>query len=182
MFAGRQGKQDDSRECWNCGGKGHLSTKCPKPKIGDGRRHKPPMDRSKPKIAAKLEKDSEIDDVLALFGEESLVGAVTRLSDAIEEHGPMLAAVQSQLPGKILWIIDSGAMDHVCKDRSAFYSIKGCTSPLRYRTVGNDVLSEADGVVDMQLPDSKKLVLQEVTYLPSAPVNLLSLETLQQKG
>ena len=73
----------------------------------------------------------------------------------------MLAAVQSQLPGKILWI---------------------CASPLRYRTAGNDVVSEEDGVVAMQLPDSKKLVLQEVTYLPSAPVNLLSLETLQQKG
>ncbi|KAJ9093744.1 hypothetical protein QFC21_006341 [Naganishia friedmannii] len=38
-FAGRQGRQHDSRECWNCDGKGHFSTRCPKPKIGDGRKH-----------------------------------------------------------------------------------------------------------------------------------------------
>ena len=75
----RQGKQDDARECWNCIGTGHLSPKCPKPNIGDGLNHKPSMNRSKTKIAAKPEKDSEIVDVLAVFGEESLVGAVTRL-------------------------------------------------------------------------------------------------------
>jgi hypothetical protein len=34
----------------------------------------------------------------------------------------------------------------------------------------------------MQLPDSKKLVSQDVTYLPSAPANLPSMRTLQQKG
>lgn len=39
MFAGRQGKQDEGRECWNTGGKGPLSTLCPKSKIGDGRSH-----------------------------------------------------------------------------------------------------------------------------------------------
>jgi hypothetical protein len=47
---------------------------------------------------------------------------------------------------------------------------------------GNDVTSEEEGIVAMQLPDSKTLVLQDVTYLPSAPANLLSMGTRQQKG
>lgn len=182
MFAGRQGRQDEGRECWNCGGKGHLSTRCPKSKIGDGRSHRPAMDRSKAKPVAKIESESNMDDVMALFGDESLVGAVTRVSDGIEEHRAMLAAVQQTMAGKILWVIDSGATDHVCKDRSAFYSIKPCASPMRYRTAGNDVVSEEEGIVAMQLPEPRKLVLQDVTYLPSAPANLLSLGTLQQKG
>lgn len=41
MFAGRQGKRDDTKVCWNCGKTGHLSTKCAKPKIGDSRSHPP---------------------------------------------------------------------------------------------------------------------------------------------
>ena len=64
----------------------------------------------------------------------------------------------------------------------AFYSITGCTSPLRYRTAGNDVVFEEGGVVAMHLHDSMKLVLQDVTYLPSPPASLLSLTALQQKG
>jgi hypothetical protein len=182
IFAGRQRRQDERRECWNCGGKGHFSTRCPKSKIGDGRSHRPAMDRSKAKPTAKIESDSKMDDVMALFGDESLVGAVTRVSDGIEEHSAMLAAVQQKMAGKILWVIDSGATVHVCKDCPAFYSIKPCASPMRYGIAGNDVVSEEEGIVAMQLPESKKLVLQDVTYLPPAPANLLSLGTLQQKG
>lgn len=152
MFTGRQGKQDDGRECWNCGGRGHSSTRRPKAKIGDGRSHRPEMDRSKPKPVAKAESKSNVDEVMAIFGDESLVGAVTRVSDGIEEHSAMLAAVQQKIDGKILWVIDT---DHVCKDRSAFYSIKPCASPTRYRTAGNDVVSEEEGMVGMQLPDPR---------------------------
>jgi hypothetical protein len=140
------------------------------------------MDRSKPKPVAKAESESNVDEVMAIFGDESLVSAVTRVADGIEEHSAMLAAVQQKMDGKILWVIDSGVTDHVCKDRSAFYSIKRCATPMRYRTAGNDVVSEEEGMVAMQLPESKKLVLQHLTYLLSAPANLLSLGTLQKKG
>lgn len=53
---------------------------------------------------------------------------------------------------------------------------------MHYKTAGNDVVSEEEGIVALQLPESKKLVLQDFTYLPSALANLLSLGTLQQKG
>lgn len=119
---------------------------------------------------------------MALFGHDSLIGAVTRVSSGIVEQGAMLAAVQQKMDGKILGVIDSGARDHVCKDRSACNSLQPCASPVRYRTAGNDVMSEQEGVVAMQLPNAKNLVLQDVTYLPSASANLLSLGTLQQKG
>jgi hypothetical protein len=110
--------------------------------------------------------------------------SVTTLSclDGIKEHGAVLATVQQRMDGKVLWVIDSGATDHVCNDRSAFYSIQSCASPTRYRTAGNDFTSDEEGIMAMQLPDSKKLVLQDVTYLLSAPANLLSMGTLQQKG
>ncbi|GHJ83600.1 hypothetical protein NliqN6_0002 [Naganishia liquefaciens] len=49
-------------------------------------------------------------------------------------------------------------------------------------TAGDDVVSEEDGIVAMSLPDSKKLVPQDVTHLPSAPASWLSLGSLQQKG
>jgi hypothetical protein len=90
--------------------------------------------------------------------------------------------MQQGSEGKIVWIIDSGATDHVCNDREAFYSIKPCETPTKYKTAGHDVVSEEAGVVAMQLPHAKKLVIADVTYLPSAPANLLSLGTLQQRG
>lgn len=77
------------------------------------------MDRSKAKPVAKTESESNMDDVMAIFGDQSLVGAVTRVSDGIGEHSATLAAVQQKMDGKILWVIDSDATDHVCKDWSA---------------------------------------------------------------
>lgn len=59
---------------------------------------------------------------------------------------------------KIRWTTRFCATDHVCKDRSAIYSIKPCASPTRYRTAGDGVTSEEKGIVAKQLPDSKKLV------------------------
>ncbi|KAJ9093745.1 hypothetical protein QFC21_006342 [Naganishia friedmannii] len=119
---------------------------------------------------------------MALFRERSLVGAVIIVLDSYEEHGAVLAALRVRNQGRILWNIDSGATDHVCNDGDAFYSIKACATPTKYKTVGNDVVSEKEGVVAMQLPQSKKLILPHVTYLPSAQANLLSLGTLQQRG
>jgi hypothetical protein len=182
MFAGRQGRQDDARDCWNCGAKGHFSTRCPKPKKGDGRKHRPATDRFTAKAEAKPKADAATEEVMALFGEDSLVGAVTRALDPYEEHRAVLAAMQQRYEGKIVWIIDSGATDHVCNDREAFYSIKPCETPTKYKTAGHDVVSEEAGVVAMQLRHAKKLVFADVTYLPSAPANLLSLGTLQQRG
>lgn len=181
MFAGRSVKPDE-KTCWNCVGKGHLSTKCPKPKEGDGQSYKPAMGHGKVKPAAKAETGSTMDDVMAISGDESLVGAITRVSETVTEHGAVLASMQKRLPGQILWVIDSGATDHVCNDRASFYSISGSASPQRCRTAGSDVVSKESGTIAMQLPGSKKLVLPEVMYLPSAPANLLSLGTLQQKG
>jgi hypothetical protein len=139
MFAGRQGKQEDARECGNCGGWGHLRSRCTRPKIGGGRNHRPAVDRRKAKSVAKDESGSNMDDMMALFGEDPLVGAVTCVSDRNKEHGAVLATVQQRMDGKVLWVIDSGATDHVCNDRSAFCSIQPCASPTRYRTAGNDV-------------------------------------------
>jgi hypothetical protein len=83
MFAGRQGRQDDARDCWNCGAKGDLSTRCPKPKIWDGRKHRPATDRSTAKAEAKPKADVATEEFMALFGEDSLVGAVTRVLDPL---------------------------------------------------------------------------------------------------
>ena len=50
-----------------------------------------------------------------------------------------------------------------------------------YKTAGSDVVCKKEGVIAMQPPDPKKLILPEVTYLPSALANRLSLGTLQQR-
>ena len=92
MFAGRLVKPDEET-CWNCGGKGHLSTRCPKPKEGDGQGYKPAMSRGKAKPAAKAETESTMEDVMAIFGDESLVGAITRVSETVTEHGAVLASM-----------------------------------------------------------------------------------------
>lgn len=63
MLAGRQGKQKGKRECWSCGGKGHLSTR-PKPKIGDGHSHRPAKDRVRAKPVAKDEPRWNMDDII----------------------------------------------------------------------------------------------------------------------
>ncbi|KAI5453545.1 hypothetical protein NCC49_005371, partial [Naganishia albida] len=96
MFIGRQGNQEGDR-----------------PKIGDGRSHRPARDRGKAKPVAKDKSGSNMDDIMALSGEESLIGAVTRVPDDIKEHGAILSTVQDKTDGKILWIIDSGATAHV---------------------------------------------------------------------
>ncbi|KAJ9111765.1 hypothetical protein QFC22_006424 [Naganishia vaughanmartiniae] len=162
--------------------KGHSSTRFPKAKVGDGPKHQPATDRYMVKPEAKPGTETTTEEIMALFGKDSLVGTVTRVLDPYEEHGAVLAALRHRHQGKILWIIDSGATDHVCSDREAFCLIRACPTPTHYRTPGNDVVSEEEGVVAMQLPESKKPVLSDVTYLRSAPANLPSLGTLQQRG
>ena len=101
MVAGRQGRQDGSREYWNCEEKGLLSAKCLKQKIGEGRNYRPKA-RALATAQSESGNDTSIVYVTALISDDSLIGAVARVSCGIGEHDTLLAAVQQQLHGNIL--------------------------------------------------------------------------------
>ena len=78
-------------------------------------------------------------------------------------------------PAPILWIVDSGASDHMTGNLRLFTTYRPCTTPL---TVCGS-LSNVVGIGTIKFSDS--FILSSKLYVPSLHCNLLSVSKLTNR-
>ena len=83
-----------------------------------------------------------------------------------------------------LWVIDSGATNHVCFSKQGFKETKSLPSrSLSLRTgEGNEVLAESVGEVHLYFDDFRFIVLKDCFYIPNFKRNLIFVACLINDG
>ena len=82
------------------------------------------------------------------------------------------------------WIIDSGATDHVARDRGAFVEYRRIPAGTRWIYVGNNSRVEVKGIgtCKLELRGGRTLFLHDVLYAPDIRRNLVSVLSLLSLG
>ena len=111
----------------------------------------------------------------------------TESSSDSESVGLVVQHSMASLPGKAAWIIDSGAMCHMCNNKSLFMEYESLKTPLKV-TLGDgyEVDAIGSGVVMLNtvLPsgESKQWKLHSVLYVPRLSYNLLGVSVATERG
>jgi hypothetical protein len=186
----------DTRECYNCGDVGHIARNCSKPskvnrgrgrgapRGGKGRGGKSWARANAATTQEELETFMEHEDETKLrkknqiFGDkdqESHIGDFVHF--AYTDEGNYAHAFVPTQVTQLKWILDSGASKHVTGTSSEF------TSYIKYPPTRKEIIQTADGtpqpikgVGTVQCTQSIKL--SSVLYVPTFPVNLISLSVL----
>ncbi len=82
-------------------------------------------------------------------------------------------------------ILDSGSSHHICRDILKFEKIKDI-DPVRIRGLSGTIFARKEGNVKLEVEDAdgkiKVLKLENVLFVPEAPVNLASVKCLTREG
>ena len=83
-----------------------------------------------------------------------------------------------------LWIVDSGATDHVARDRSAYVEFRRLNPNTRRLYMGNGAFVEVIGIdtYKLMLQSNQAPYLHHVLYAPEIQRNLISIRCLDQLG
>ena len=83
-----------------------------------------------------------------------------------------------------LWIVDSGATDHIARDREAFEDFRRISSGTKWIFVGNNSKVEVKGIgtCKIDLHGGRTLILQDVLYAPDIRRNIVSVVKLLNLG
>ena len=104
------------------------------------------------------------------------------INNAKDEYGMMAIHTQTQMtPLKQLWVADSGATTHVCNNKAIMYDLQkvngtldGVNSTGTYDFIGKVDLEVQPTYQRGKRTNIKTLKLSNVTYIPEALTNLLS--------
>ena len=82
------------------------------------------------------------------------------------------------------WIVDTGATDHVARDRVGFVEYRRVPIGSRWMRMGNESRVEVLGIgtYKLQLHHGRTLLLHDVLYAPGMRQNLLSVNVLLELG
>ncbi|KAJ9120567.1 hypothetical protein QFC24_005252 [Naganishia onofrii] len=167
MFAGKAKGNPRSgsftkgaQTCWNCGKKGHTNRDCRAKRFGDGTSFKPVRKALKKHDTSDAGVTS--DDMLALFGSTPMLNSFT-MADSVEVDSFLLAAIGDKAKTSVVWMLDTGASDHVCNDRSLFDKVHTLSTAQVYKTAGQDIAITEGGTISMDLDGGlSHLVLDNV--------------------
>jgi hypothetical protein len=96
---------------------------------------------------------------------------------------PIAYSIASKKNAAGRWIVDTGANRHACCDRSLFESMDPIQRLPEVITAGGIVLASGVGTVRLKTPGKENdLVLTDVLYMPTFPVNLFSGVLLYTSG
>lgn len=128
-------------------------------------------------IAAKCTKNPD-DKVQSSTAEKVEVNKVEMLSAEVN-----VAAGSSNLD---IWLLDSGATDHMTNDASSMINYRSFNDKLSVIGFASNA-SQAEGVGDIPMRTNcgghvRHFLLQDVLYVPGSRRKLISLSTLQRKG
>ncbi|CAH9116142.1 unnamed protein product, partial [Cuscuta europaea] len=95
-----------------------------------------------------------------------------------EEEGPNRTAIQTvtkTTKDDESWWIDTGATRHVCKDRQALKTLKELQEgPILYMGKDSTMQIQGIGQVELKLTSGKKLIINDVYFVPQIRKNLVS--------
>jgi hypothetical protein len=179
--------------CFNCNEEGHKSSECPKPRNdnnisrnyrgghrgrgrgvhrGRGRGRYPQRNYNWQKSGKEeiniTEKQEDRDFVFGIEEEEEIINTskTTMIKDDI-------------------WIIDSGASTHICKDKDKFTKLKDTNKIV---AVANGKKIPASGIGDVKINVRTKsgrtgnIIIRDALYIPEFKRNLLSVRALLERG
>lgn len=97
---------------------------------------------------------------------------------------PPVVAKQAYTKDRNAWVLDTGASNHICNDRSAFSTFTA--EPRMIGGVGGDVVSPGYGEVILRTKTSTDktavLTLEKVFFQPDVPQNLFSGISIKKSG
>jgi|GEM_PF-1828837 len=144
-------KRKETRKCYKCGKKGHLIRNCPNWKKG--------------KKQDREETKEEINDDSSKESESWMCQSESK--DNKEKR-------------KSYFLLDSGATDHVCGDKSLFVDLKKITYTHKILTANGTIEATHVGTVKLKLDNGLNVTLKDVLYWVEAPL-LLSVSALVRK-
>ena len=91
--------------------------------------------------------------------------------------------IEGSIEGQNSWVLDSAASMHICKDKSSFDTLYS-HGEYGYIIVGNNDKLKVEGVrsIRLKLKNGVVRTFLNVKHVPSAGVNLISLEKLTSHG
>ena len=165
--------------CDNCHHSGHTKQKCWSP--GGGAEGKGPHQRKKKK---KGESSKDKDEKKA---KEKANQAIEDSSEDDNKPEAFMAITPTSEHSCFQWVLDSGSMTHICRDRNMFH-----TFTKRHSSIGgiqrNVPALQSMGTGDIQLActvDGKSehtVMLTNVVFCPDTQDNLISESQVDQKG
>nr|KYP60757.1 Retrovirus-related Pol polyprotein from transposon TNT 1-94 [Cajanus cajan] len=172
----KRNKDYNTKVCSHCGRIGHLVDSCYK-------KHGPPLHHKHGRIVNQYQSvsDEDIDDD-QFVQSQRVVSHNSGNMFTPEQHQALLALVQQS--GMILsfpyshnsdcWIIDTGAIDHVCKNIKFFQSYRRIKPILIQLPNGSQVSTYVSGTVLL----SKTCYLTDVLFIPNFHFNLILVSKL----
>lgn len=160
----------ETRDCYNCGRKGHLSKNCRQPRKAYNNEHFPGGSSNTSSSNANRTSSSKGQD------RSFALAAITAIPSDIVTSRAMPASAASEE-----WMIDSGAHDHFSGQNDAFTSFTN--SPISVEIAnGSKIISPGYGTVALRTSQGANITLERVRYLPGATMGLLSVKQLASKG
>jgi len=155
----------DNRTCWCCGETGHVKFNC--------------------------RRKNEKCENCGLFGHLTQVcrkgeRGMSAFSQTPPERNDPVAftAWIDKESNNSAWFVDSGSTEHLTGNRSQFSKFKSLSTKKRIQGIGNAIL-EATGIgeVELHCPNTnRKIVLQQVLYVPKMNENLFALRKAVEAG
>ncbi|KAJ3525781.1 hypothetical protein NMY22_g10432 [Coprinellus aureogranulatus] len=162
---GKGGGLKTTKECYNCGKKGHLKRDCWAK--GGGREGKGPQGRGGNKSNQATDNTTDINSAVAMTYMARVVD-----SETIDTS-------------KLVWHLDSGSTSHICIQKSAFTAY----TPLHGATIQgvgpSAVIAEGTGSVLLRFKIRSDVIthaMRDVLYVPGTPNCLLSLSRFDDGG
>ncbi|KAE9070628.1 hypothetical protein PF007_g26875 [Phytophthora fragariae] len=172
------GKKKETRTCYECGEAGHLRANCPSLK---------PASAAKPVISEfkrwKNKKANDGNNVKRSGKNTSAVCCHVRGVSVATA-----ASVKTPAGTEMEWVLDSASDVHVCNQRSVLHNVRKDEVHFFQGYDGNAREDEYVGDVTLRVTDNKKphaelkLPFTNVLFSPTAPDNLLSMDTLERDG
>ena len=170
MFQGESSENKKQKlVCWKCGKPGHYKKDCRSGK----KVFKAGTSTSGSKSGPSGSKDPSVPQGMKIFN--SNISIQNYISDT-----PSSFYVQDD---EYTWWVDSGATNHVCKDRRWFTSLQKITDGSVIR-MGNGSSESIEGIGNVRLTftSGKQLDLVDVLYVPTIRKNLMSGTVINNLG
>ncbi len=167
------GGSHDTRKCYYCNRRGHIQSNCPQKTQDEA-------------AAARLQAAQRRSDGGSAGGRpQKKQFAVARFAAA---YLTVNAAELEVDPDTKMWVVDSGASDHMCHDASMFHELRDSAKAKHIMVAdGTELEVKGEGTIyakswrksDDGAPEWE---MKNVLYVPDLEVNLLSVSTLTEEG